>query len=109
MRIALAQVNATVGDLAGNSDLVVEWTRRAADQGARLVVFPGMMLTGFPVEDLALRASFVDASIAALQTTAERLAAERLACIARVTGPLAPKPRRKRRDLPPAGAPIGAP
>ena len=36
MRIALAQVNATVGDLPGNSDLVIEWTRRAVDQGARL-------------------------------------------------------------------------
>ena len=53
MRIALAQVNATVGDLAGNSELIVDWTRRAADQGARLVVFPEMMLTGYPVEDLA--------------------------------------------------------
>ena len=78
MRIALAQVNATVGDLAGNSELIVDWTRRAAEQGARLVVFPEMMLTGYPVEDLALRASFVDASIAALQATAERLAAEGL-------------------------------
>ena len=45
MRIALAQVNATVGDLAGNSDLVVQWTRHAADQGARLVVFPSDGLT----------------------------------------------------------------
>src|SRR6202161_4288481 len=73
MRIALAQVNATVGDLAGNADLIVDWTRRAAGQGARLVVFPEMMLTGYPVEDLALRASFVEASIAALDATAERL------------------------------------
>jgi len=76
MRIALAQVNATVGDLAGNADLIVEWTRRAADQGARLVVFPEMMLTGYPVEDLALRASFVAASTAALRATAGRLGAE---------------------------------
>ena len=66
MRIALAQVDATVGDLAGNATCIVGWTRRAADQGARLVVFPEMMLTGYPVEDLALRTSFVDASIAAL-------------------------------------------
>ena len=44
--------------------MVVDWTRRAAVAGARLVVFPEMMITGYPVEDLALRASFVDASIA---------------------------------------------
>ena len=66
LRIALAQVNATVGDLDGNAELIVEWTRRAAARGARVVVFPEMMLTGYPVEDLALRASFVEASIAAL-------------------------------------------
>ena len=64
LRIALAQVNATVGDLDGNAELIVEWTRRAAARGARVVVFPEMMLTGYPVEDLALRASFVEASIA---------------------------------------------
>jgi NAD+ synthase (glutamine-hydrolysing) len=56
LRIALAQVNATVGDLDGNAGLIVEWTRRAAARGARVVVFPEMMLTGYPVEDLALRA-----------------------------------------------------
>src|SRR5215470_2753290 len=86
LRIAMAQVNATVGDLAGNADLIVEWTRRAAAQGARLVVFPEMMLTGYPVEDLALRASFVDASIEALSATAARLADEGLGGIAVVTG-----------------------
>ena len=59
LRIGLAQVNSTVGDLAGNSDKVVEWTMRAAEQGARIVVFPEMALTGYPVEDLALRKSFV--------------------------------------------------
>jgi NAD+ synthase (glutamine-hydrolysing) len=61
IRVALAQVNATVGDLGGNTELLVTWTRRAAAEGARIVVFPEMMLTGYPVEDLALRASFVDA------------------------------------------------
>jgi len=108
MRIAMAQVNATVGDLAGNSDLIVEWTGRAADQGARLVVFPEMMLTGYPVEDLALRASFVDASIAALQTTAERLAAEGLGGVAVVTGYLDRKTGLKPRVGLPAGAPQDA-
>jgi len=108
MRIALAQVNATVGDLAGNSDLIIEWTRRAADQGARLVVFPEMMLTGYPVEDLALRASFVAASTAALQAAAERLAAEGLGGIAVVTGYLDHKPGLAPRVGLPAGAPLNA-
>ncbi len=108
MRIALAQVDATVGDLAGNSDLVIEWTRRAADQGARLVVFPEMMLTGYPVEDLALRTSFVDASIAALRTTAERLAAGGVGGIAVVTGYLDRKTGLRPRVGLPAGAPQDA-
>ncbi len=86
LRIALAQINSTVGDLPGNAAAIVEWTRRAADRGARLVVFPEMMLTGYPVEDLALRASFVDASIEALATTASRLADEGFGDVAVVTG-----------------------
>ncbi len=108
MRIALAQVNATVGDLAGNADLIVEWTRRAAGQGARLVVFPEMMLTGYPVEDLALRASFVEASIATLDATAERLAAEGLGGIAVVTGYLDRVTGLRPRVGLPAGAPLDA-
>jgi NAD+ synthase (glutamine-hydrolysing) len=108
MRIGLAQVNATVGDLAGNSELVVEWTRRAADQGARLVVFPEMMLTGYPVEDLALRTSFVNASIATLRETAERLAAEGLGEIAVVTGYLDRRTGLRPRVGLPAGAPLDA-
>src|ERR1700733_2681128 len=108
MRIALAQVNATVGDLAGNADLIVDWTRRAAGQGARLVVFPEMMLTGYPVEDLALRESFVEASIAALDATAERLAAEGLGGIAVVTGYLDRVTGMRPRVGLPAGAPLDA-
>jgi NAD+ synthase (glutamine-hydrolysing) len=105
LRIALAQVNATVGDLDGNAELIVEWTRRAAARGARVVVFPEMMLTGYPVEDLALRASFVEASIAALRAVAARLEAERLGAIAVVTGYLD-----RRADLAPrTGLPAGAP
>ena len=86
LRIALAQVNSTVGDLAGNSQTIVEWTRRAAGRGASLAVFPEMMLTGYPVEDLALRASFVDASISMLNVLAGRLADAGLGGIAVVTG-----------------------
>src|SRR6516165_9061022 len=86
LRIALAQVNSTVGDLAGNSQAIVEWTRRAARRGAGLAVFPEMMLTGYPVEDLALRDSFVDASISMLNDLAGRLTAEGLGGIAVVAG-----------------------
>ena len=108
LRIALAQVNATVGDLDGNAGLIVEWTRRAAARGARVVVFPEMMLTGYPVEDLALRASFVDASIAALHAVASRLAAEGLGGIAVVTGYLDRRADMAPRTGLPAGAPLDA-
>ena len=57
LRIALAQVNATVGDISANSDLVLEWSGKAHEAGAHLVLFPEMVLTGYPVEDLALRRS----------------------------------------------------
>ncbi|HEY5987751.1 MAG TPA: nitrilase-related carbon-nitrogen hydrolase, partial [Streptosporangiaceae bacterium] len=86
LRIALAQVNSTVGDLAANAATVIDWTRRAADRDADLVVFPEMMLSGYPVEDLALRVSFVEASIATAKDTAARLAQAGLGEIAVVTG-----------------------
>jgi NAD+ synthase (glutamine-hydrolysing) len=73
LRIALAQVNPTVGDLVGNADLVASWTAEAAAQGAHLVVFPEMVLTGYPVEDLALRESFALASKEALLNLAKRV------------------------------------
>jgi NAD+ synthase (glutamine-hydrolysing) len=105
LRIALAQVNATVGDLAGNSAKVLAWAGRAAAQGARVVVFPEMMLTGYPVEDLALRASFVTASVAALGDLAERLAAGGLGDLAVVVGYL----DRRAGLQPRLGLPAGAP
>jgi NAD+ synthase (glutamine-hydrolysing) len=105
LRIGLAQVNATVGDLAGNSDKVIEWTMRAAEQGARIVVFPEMVLTGYPVEDLALRKSFVDASIASLHGLARDLAAEGLDGVAVVVGYL----DRRSGQQPRVGLPAGAP
>ena len=108
LRIGLAQVNATVGDLAGNSDKVIEWTMRAAEQGAGVVVFPEMMLTGYPVEDLALRRSFVDASIARLHALAAELAGEGLDGIAVVLGYLDRRTDQQPRVGVPAGAPLDA-
>src|SRR5450756_1242015 len=76
MRLALAQINPTVGNLSGNAQAVREWTAKAAAAGAHLVAFPEMMLTGYPVEDLALHSSFVEASRAALAELATALASD---------------------------------
>ncbi|HVW40644.1 MAG TPA: NAD+ synthase, partial [Amycolatopsis sp.] len=73
LRIALAQVNTTVGDIAGNTDVHVEWARKAAQAGAHVVVFPEMSLTGYPVEDLSLRATFAQASRQGIDDLARRL------------------------------------
>src|SRR5580693_1507603 len=108
LRVGLAQVNATVGDLAGNAEIVVEWTRRAAARGARVVVFPEMAVTGYPVEDLALRASFVEASIAAVRDVAERLNVEGLGGVAVVVGYLDRLSGLAPRTGLPAGAPLDA-
>ncbi len=108
LRIGLAQINATVGDLAGNSDRIVEWTMRAAEQGARVVVFPEMALTGYPVEDLALRKSFVDGSIVALHDLAAALAVEGLDGVAVVVGYLDRRPDATPRVGIPAGSPLDA-
>jgi len=108
LRLALAQVNATVGDLEGNAAAVVAWTARAAAAGARLVVFPEMMLTGYPVEDLALRASFVTASMQAVKSTASRLAEAGLAEMTVVTGYLGRQAGLRPRVGLPAGAPLDA-
>jgi NAD+ synthase (glutamine-hydrolysing) len=101
-------VNATVGDLAGNAEIIVSWTRRAAARGARLVLFPEMALTGYPVEDLALRASFVEASVAALASVAKRLSDEGLGGVAVVTGYLDRRQGLAPRTGLPAGAPLDA-
>jgi len=74
LRLALAQVDPTVGDLAGNAGLVRSWTARASAAGAHLVAFPEMMLTGYPVEDLVFRRSFAAASQQALAGLAADLA-----------------------------------
>ena len=71
MRIALAQLNTTVGDIAGNEGLVLEAYRRGVETQVELVLTPELSLTGYPPRDLLLRESFIRANQAAL----ERLAA----------------------------------
>jgi len=66
LRVALAQINPTVGDLAGNAALITKYTKEAVSASADVIVFPEMVLTGYPVEDLAMRASFRSASKKAL-------------------------------------------
>ena len=70
MRIALAQVDTTVGDLPGNVDLLTAWASRATEADADVVVFPELAITGYPPEDLVLRPAFVDDNLTALDALA---------------------------------------
>jgi NAD+ synthase (glutamine-hydrolysing) len=70
LRVALAQVNPTVGDIPGNARLVADNISRARDEGAGLVVFPELTLSGYPPEDLLLKTSFLDAAAGALEELA---------------------------------------
>src|SRR5215210_5373764 len=70
LRVALAQINPTVGDIRGNSRKVSDCTARARDEGAALVVFPELTLSGYPPEDLLLKTSFLDAAGVALRELA---------------------------------------
>jgi NAD+ synthase (glutamine-hydrolysing) len=81
LRIALAQVNPTVGDLAANAALVRANVATAQEAGAHVVVFPEMVLTGYPVEDLALRPSFQIASQSAIAELAAQLTGEIVAIV----------------------------
>ena len=81
LRVALAQINPTVGDLAGNAGLIADAVKAAKDHGADLIVFPEMIVTGYPVEDLALRPSFQAASIRAVQEIAASITGEIVAIV----------------------------
>ncbi|WNI32265.1 NAD+ synthase [Streptomyces sp. ITFR-6] len=105
LRLALNQIDSTVGDLAGNAEAILHWTRHAAEQGAHLVAFPEMVLTGYPVEDLALRSSFVEASRDALRALAARLDEEGFGELPVVVGYL----DRSEAAAPRYGQPAGSP
>jgi len=74
VRVALAQINATVGDLAGNARLLAHAARRAHAEGACLLLAPELALTGYPPEDLLLRPAFMDACQRQLAQLAAELA-----------------------------------
>ncbi|MEV6393815.1 NAD+ synthase [Streptomyces sp. NPDC051907] len=105
LRLALNQIDSTVGDLAGNAEAIVHWTRHSAEQGAHLVAFPEMVLTGYPVEDLALRSSFVEASRTAMRALAARLDDEGFGELPVILGYL----DRAEHAQPKYGQPAGAP
>lgn len=88
LRIVLAQVNPCVGDVSGNVALILDTARRAAAQGAQLIAFPEMVITGYPIEDLALRASFQRAAADAVASLATQLADAGLGDVTVVLGTL---------------------
>jgi NAD+ synthase (glutamine-hydrolysing) len=71
MRVALAQINTTVGDLDGNRDRITQRIVEARDAGTELVVFPELAITGYPPEDLLLRPAFVRAAADAARQVAQ--------------------------------------
>ena len=73
LRVALAQVNPTVGDLSGNAALIKDYYSRAADAGADVVVFPELAITGYPPEDLLLKPSFVRQNFEIMRDLAKTL------------------------------------
>ncbi|MEZ4701240.1 MAG: NAD+ synthase [Rhodothermales bacterium] len=75
MKIALAQINPTVGDLTGNSRLIVDYAQRAHERGAELVVFPELSVCGYPPQDLLDRPFFIASVERAVQWIAQRVPA----------------------------------
>jgi NAD+ synthase (glutamine-hydrolysing) len=71
MRLALAQINSVVGDVDGNAARVVEWLEQARSQQADLVLFPELVITGYPPEDLLLRPGFIRAARRAVEVVAK--------------------------------------
>ena len=70
LRVGLAQIDTTIGDMAGNAEKIAGWIGRARDLAVDLVAFPELAITGYPPEDLLLRRSFVHDNLAALDRVA---------------------------------------
>ena len=103
LRIALAQLNVTVGDLAGNAARIAQAAREAAAQGVALLVTPELSLCGYPPEDLLLRPAFIDACQAQLQALAAELASVPIAVVVGAPLPLAAPPAQSRSQQAPKG------
>src|ERR1700712_782457 len=74
MRVALAQINPTVGDVAGNSAKIAAWIEDARAGGAELAIFPELCIPGYPAEDLYLKPHFLAANVRAVEQLAADLA-----------------------------------
>ena len=72
IRVALGQINTTVGDLDGNVAQMAEWTAHASEKGADVICFPELAITGYPPEDLVLRTEFVRDNLEALDVLARK-------------------------------------
>jgi len=73
LRVALAQINPTVGDLPGNTELIIDYIHQARRAAADLIVFPELTITGYPPEDLVLLPSFVADNLKCLQKIAAQI------------------------------------
>ena len=73
LRIALAQINTTVGDIAGNARKILDSVERSREAGAALAVFPELAIPGYPPEDLLLRVSFIEENLLAWRTIARQV------------------------------------
>ena len=69
-RLALAQINPTVGDIAGNTAKILDYMERAREAQADLVAFPELAITGYPPEDLLFKRSFLTDNVAAMEKVA---------------------------------------
>src|ERR1700759_3476540 len=81
MRIALAQINPTIGDFPGNADRIVQFAREANTRSADVVVFPELALSGYPPRDLVEKPSFITRSEAELDRLAKETADLNLAIV----------------------------
>src|ERR671915_1900638 len=81
MRVALAQINTTVGDIWGNVEKMADTLERARDSGADLVAYPELTIPGYPPEDLLMRRSFIEENMRALEEFA-RVVPVGVACAA---------------------------
>ena len=72
-RVAIAQINCTVGDLKGNCAKIIEYAKKAKDSGVDIVTFPELAITGYPPEDLLLKPKFIEDNLAALREVARSI------------------------------------
>jgi len=72
LRVALAQINSTVGDLRGNTEKIIASIQKARKQKTDIVAFPELAITGYPPEDLVLKPQFIEDNIAAVRKISSR-------------------------------------